>query len=75
MFKSVDTVQCPVISWATTVQRVRMIPGSSNESEVCLYYDDKKRTSLLRADNVRSKLRAIVVFIGEDVLVFKKYYI
>ena len=32
MFKSVDTVLCPVISWATTVQRVRMIPESSNES-------------------------------------------
>ena len=49
-----------------------MIPKSSNESEVCLFYDDKKKTSLLRADHVRSKLQAILVLIGEDVLGFKK---
>ena len=49
-----------------------MIPESSNESEVCLFYDDRKKTSLLRADHVRSKLRAIVVLIAEDVLGFKK---
>ena len=66
IFKSGD------ISWATTVQIVRMIPESSNKSEVCLFYDDKKKKSLLRADHVRSKLRAIVVLIGEDVLGFKK---
>ena len=50
-----------------------MIPESSNESEFCLFYDDKKSTSLLRADHVRSKLRTIVVSIGEYVLGFKKY--
>ena len=32
MFMSGDIVLCPVISWETTVQRVRMIPESSNES-------------------------------------------
>ena len=61
-----------MISWAKTVQRVSTIPESSNESKVCLFYDDKKKTSLLRDDHVRSKLQAIVVLIGEDVLGFKK---
>ena len=49
-----------------------MLTESSNDSEVCLFYDEKKKTSLLRADHVRSKLRAIVVLIGEEVLGFKK---
>ena len=49
-----------------------MIPESSNESEVCLFYDDRKKTSLLRANHVLSKLRETVVLIGEDVLGFKK---
>ena len=49
-----------------------MIPESSNESEVCLFYDDKNMTSLLRADHVRSKLQAIVVLIWGYVLCFKK---
>ena len=52
MFKSGDTVLCSVISWETTVQRVRIMPESSNESKVCLFYDDKKQTSLLRANHV-----------------------
>ena len=56
MFKSGDTDLCPLISRATTVQRVHMVPESSNESEVCLFYDDRKKTSLLRADHVRSKI-------------------
>ena len=70
MVKLGDTVLCPLISWSTTFQRVRMIPESSYESEVCLFYDEKKNTSLLRADHVRSKLQAIVLLIGEIVLVF-----
>ena len=73
MFKSGDTVLCPLVSWSTTFRRVRMIPESSNESEVCLFYYDKNNTSLLRADHVRSKLRTIVVLVEEDVLGFKKY--
>ena len=70
MFKSGDPILCPVVAWAQTVQRVRSIPGSSDDSEVCLFYDNKKKKSLIRADHVRSKLRAIVVLIGEDVLGF-----
>ena len=72
MFKSGDTDLCPLISRATKFQRVNIVPKSSNESEVCLFYDDRKKTSLLRADHVRSKIWAIVVLIEEDVLSHNK---
>ena len=65
----------PSVLMVKTFQRVHMIPESSNESEVCLFYDDKKKTSLMRADHVRSKIRTIVVLIEEDFLGFKKDYI
>ena len=56
IFKSGDTDLCPLISRATKFQRVNIVPKSSNESEVCLFYDDRNKTSLLRADYVRSKI-------------------
>ena len=70
MVKLGDTVLCPLISWSTTFQRVRMIPESSYESEVCFFLVDNNKSSLLRADRVRSKLQAIIVLIGEDALGF-----
>ena len=48
MFRSGDPLLCPVVAWATTVQRVRSIEFSSDDSEVCLFQDENKRISLLQ---------------------------
>ena len=39
MFKSGDKVLCPVIAWAATVKRVKLIKNSSQNSEVCLFQE------------------------------------
>ena len=72
MFKSGDKVLCPIIAWARTVQRVRKIPNSSDNSQVCLFKDDRGTISLLNSDHVRSRLRSTVELIGEDSLGFNK---
>lgn len=72
MFKSGDKVLCPVIAWAAIVKRVRNIEGSNDNSEVCLFMNSSGQTSLVRADYVRTRLRAIVDLIGEVVLGFGK---
>ena len=72
MFRSGDKLLCPVIAWAKTVQRVRQIPSSSDDSKVCLFCTDTGRTELIRADHVRSRLRAIVFVLGDEKLGFHK---
>jgi hypothetical protein len=72
MFRSGDPILCPVTAWAETVQRVHKIPGAGPNSEVCLFIDANKKITLLRADHVRSKLKAIVHLIGEESLGFQK---
>ena len=73
MFRSGDKELCPVIAWAKTVQRVRKISGSTDNSEVCLFQNEKSaKPDLLRADHVRTKLRAIVELIGKEKLGFDK---
>ena len=72
MFRSGDSLLCPVIAWAKTVQRVRKIPESNDDSKVCLFQDQNNRIDLIRADHVRSKLRAVVDVLGEIKLGFTK---
>jgi hypothetical protein len=72
MFRSGDKILCPVIAWATTVHRVRKIPGASENSEVCLFADSNKQTSLINASYVRSRLQAVADVIGEKILGFQK---
>ena len=72
MFKSGDPILCPVKAWANTVQRVLQIPGANENSEVCSFGDNNNNITLIRADHVRSKLRAIVELIGEESLGFQK---
>ena len=72
MFKSNDPLLCPVVAWATTVQRVRNIAGSTDDSEVYLFQDEKKKVTLIPATQMRSRLRAIVNLIGFESLGFEK---
>jgi hypothetical protein len=72
MFRSGDPLLCPVMAWAQTVQRVRKILESNDDSKVCLFQDRNNNTNLIRADHVRSKLRAVVDVLGEVKLGFSK---
>ena len=72
MFRSGDDLLCPVIAWAKTVQRVRKIPSSSDNSEVCLFLDSRNKLHLFQSSHVRSKLRAIITVIGKEILGFDK---
>ena len=72
MFRSGDKTLCPVIAWAKTVKRVRKIPKSLDDSEVCLFRDDKGNLSLISGDHIRTRLRAIVTLIREEELGFSK---
>ena len=72
MFKSGDPELCPVVAWASVVKRVRIIPGSDDNSEVCLFSDTRQRTTLLKAEHVRTRLRAVVDIMGKEILGFNK---
>ena len=72
MFRSGDNLLCPVIAWAMIVQRVHNIAGSSEDSEVCSFQDDKGKVTLLQAAHIRSRLRAVVDIIGAEALGFDK---
>ena len=73
IFKSGDPILCPVKVWAHTVQRILQIPGANENSEVCSFGDKNNNMTLIRADHIRSKIRAIVKLIGEESLGFRKY--
>ena len=72
MFKSDDPILCPVIAWATTVQRVQIIPLTTEASRVCLFENVNKRQSTITSDYIRNRLRAIVELLGEQTLGFTK---
>ena len=72
MFRSGDPILCPVIAWANTVQRIRKIPNTTDDSEVCLFYNNNQKIEHINAHHVRSRLRAIVILLGEDKLGFNK---
>ena len=62
MFKSGATVLCQMVLWETTVQIVRMIPESSNKSEVCLFYDDRKKdiTTEIQSCSIKTMINSSV---------------
>jgi hypothetical protein len=72
MFRSGDNVLCPVVAWANIVNRVRLISGASENSEVCLFQSKTEKPSLIHSSQVRTRLRAIVDIIGEEELGFNK---
>ena len=72
MFRSGDPILCPVIAWANTVQRIRKIPNTTDDSEVCLFYNNNQKIEHINAHHVRSRLRAIVILLREDKLGFNK---
>ena len=70
MFSSGDSLLCPVRAWAKTIQRVRHIDGTGDQSPVCLFEDGQGHISHLTASYARSRVRAIVKIMGENMLGF-----
>ena len=72
IFKTNDTLLCPVKSWAKTIQRItKTVPEFSDDTPVCAFWDGK-RVILLSSDVVREKLRTVVDLMGEVVLGFSQ---
>eukprot|EP00978_Attheya_sp_CCMP212_P004474 scaffold9753_cov35-Attheya_sp.AAC.2 len=72
MHRAGDAYMCPVVAWAAVVQRILSYPGTRPETTVNTMYDPKtKRFSYLTSDDLRIRLRAAIVVIGEDKLGIK----
>ena len=67
--KSGDLVLCPVRAWASIIQRVHRIPGSSSDTHVNAFYDNGKMHYISGKD-VRNALRAAATIMGKDKLGF-----
>eukprot|EP00978_Attheya_sp_CCMP212_P036827 scaffold169849_cov31-Attheya_sp.AAC.1 len=72
MHRTGDAYMCPVVAWAAVVQRILSYPGTGPETTVnTMYNSETKKFSYLTSDNLRIRLRAAVVVIGEDKLGIK----
>lgn len=70
--RSTHKTLCPVKLWARIISKIRSIPGSSDLSPVCFYYDTQtSKTSLISSTQILQALRWAVIQIGEDILGFK----
>jgi hypothetical protein len=71
MHRTGDSYMCPVVSWAAVVQRILSYPGCGPESPVnTLYCSLTLKFSFLSSDDMRIRLRAAVVVVGEAKLGF-----
>ena len=72
MFSTGDTVLCPVVAWATTIQRILIsVPKAKGDTKICTYYDSGT-VRKFDSNMVRVRLRAIVALVGEEILGFTK---
>ena len=72
MFRTQDKVLNPVKAWAVTVQRVRSYHQSNDDTKVCAFVTNDGKLINIQADQVRTRLRAVVETIGEEKLGFTK---
>ena len=72
MFKTQDTLLCPVKAWASTVTGIwNTVPGASEDTKVCTYTDNGQ-TSCIDSTYARARLRGVVELIGQNTLGFTK---
>ena len=72
MFKTGDSLMCPVIAWANTVKRIlQTVPKANGDTTVCSYFEYGKTTQI-DSNHVRMKIKSIVEIIGENELGFTK---
>ena len=72
MFSTGDKLLCPVVAWATTVQRIlNTIPKASGDTKISSYFanDIVRETD---SGIIRARLRAVVAVIGVKILGFTK---
>ena len=72
MHRTGDSYMCPVVAWAAVIQRILSYPGTGPTTTVNTMYDPDTGTfSYLTSDDLRIRLRAAVIVIGEDKLGIK----
>lgn len=70
MFRTSDSLLCPVKAAAHIVVRVRSIINSSNDTKICSFLTETGKVVDINSAQVRARLRAIVSMIGEASLGF-----
>ena len=72
MFKTRDSILCPVKAWSRTVKRIlSSIPNCSEDMQVYSFQSGKDTINIL-GNMMRTRLRSVVQLIGEEVLGFTK---
>jgi hypothetical protein len=71
MHKSSDSSVCPVIVWASIVQRIRSHSHSSDNTPVNCYISQQGRIEYITSTQIRTKIRAAAASLGERSLGFK----
>lgn len=70
MHRTGDAVMCPVIAWASIVRRIRLLPGTTDDSPVCTYLRADGTLGLVSSRHLLKRIRDRVAAIGKAVLGF-----
>jgi hypothetical protein len=71
MHRSSDSSICPIIVWASIVQRIRSYSHSSDSTPVNCYTSQQGSTGHITSTQIRTKIRAAAASLGEPTLGFK----
>ena len=72
MFSSGDILLCPVIIGTKFVKRVIAIPGSNDDSKICMFLTEDGKITHINSAQVLPRLRATVEIMGKDKLGFSE---
>ena len=72
MFSSGDILLCPVIIGTKIVKRVIAIPGSNDDSKICMFLTEDGKITHINSAQVLPRLRATVQIMGKDKLGFSE---
>ena len=70
MFSSGDILLCPVIVGTKIVKRVITIPGSKDDSKICMFLTEDGKITHINSAYVLPRLRVTVEIMGKDKLGF-----
>ena len=66
MFASGDPLLCRVIAGENIVKRVKSIPGSDDDSKICMFLIEDRKITHINSPQVLPRLRAIVRIIRKE---------
>ena len=72
MFASGDPLLCLVIVGTKIIKRIKSIPGSDDESKICMFLTEDEKITHINSAQVLPRLRAKVVIIGIEKLGFSE---